>query len=65
MNLPVLDLFYAPMSDEACVEIAEFLRELAYTFEGMHLSQIMRYRQSMMSDLEGEPGSPRQLSLFD
>ena len=50
------------LSDEAAMQIAEFLMDLALWFESTHLSQIRRHHQTMRD----EPlYDPNQLELFD
>ena len=66
MNQPALDLFDAPLSDEACAEIAEFLYQLASAFEETHLGQILRQHQSISFEaLQPPVEDSRQLPLFD
>ncbi len=50
------------LSDEAAVQIAEFLMDLALWFESTHLSQMRRHRQTMR---EQPLYNPYQLELFD
>jgi len=57
-------LWYPPveLSDEAAVQIADLLMELALWFESTHLSQIRRQHQTMRD----EPvHNSNQLELFD
>lgn len=55
-------LLHGPMSDEVCAQIAEFLSELAFFFEGARFSQIRRYHRSM--NFDKSPSNPEQLELF-
>lgn len=52
----------AELSDEAAVQIAKFLMDLALWFESTHLSQIRRHHQTMR---EQPLYDPNQLELFD
>jgi hypothetical protein len=59
---PLALLLHAPMSDEACAHLWEFLSDLAFFFEGARFAQIRRYHRAKT------PDSPlhdsEQLELF-
>ncbi|WP_298160076.1 hypothetical protein [Ferrovum sp.] len=55
-------LLHGPMSDEACAQIAEFLSELAFFFEGARFAQIRRYHNPTIPDTHHS--DPEQLDLF-
>ncbi len=58
----LLEPFFAERSDEAAAQIAEFLTQLALTFENTHYSQIRRYYEAQRPLPEYDPN---QLELFD
>lgn len=61
-NDPLALLLHAPMSDEACAYLQEFLSDLAFLFEGARFAQIRRHHQSMAP---APPlNDPEQLELF-
>jgi len=58
----LLEPFFCELSDEAAVQIADFLMQLAVCFESTHLSQIRRHHQAMQPLPTYDPN---QLELFD
>jgi hypothetical protein len=59
---PLLNLMFCELQDEAAVQIAAFLYELASQFESRRVGQILRYRNSQNE--QNSIAGPRQLELF-
>lgn len=60
-DLPLMCL-PVDLSEEAAAQIAEFLTQLALTFENTHYSQIRRHYETQRPPSDYDP---RQLELFD
>lgn len=54
-----------PLSDEAAVEILEFLHELVFRFEAQYFVQLRRFYNQQLDLFERTAPPPRRDSSFD